>query len=567
MGAAEKVLVPFEELRNAEILYPPELQEFHNYISSDIDEWLQLHFGDTSFGTTGCVTIGYKNPRRGQNVLPLARRSIIDLRAFIAQMHFSDQIDYYITANTTYSKHRREDSLFGLWNIVFDVDGHTIEDPEERESVLQEFDERLEEELLKTGVIVRMNSRVKTGRGRQLWWALKPCYGGKKKRRSTKYLVNSRKTYEKVRAIMADHIRDLIERHGRLRELEFDSKTSTNIVGFYRLPLTVNTSAQCVATYEIFHTERYDLRELKDLEPLKLDPYFEDPDYKPEVLQEPHTEPVKPHIPLQPSDIELIKGFEGTGFKRIKQLVELRNDRMKKGKPLTRNYFCFAIYNSMRMHCDHEEAMEMVHKFNEGYGKHAMTDAELAGTVCTAAEIGGYKYSNEKLIELLDITPEEQKKIRLFPYVGSYVPGRGAKPNASRDLKRATLKAQRDYDIITLFKEGVSQAEIARRMKISKNTVGKVVREYKNQTEEVTEPVVEDAQITETQEAGAKRERPKNGAIYGNIPPNIPRRISRPSGMDLTQDLGPSSCTNDGDVTIEVLPPTGTDPPDTQDSS
>ena len=129
---------------------------------------------------------------------------------------------------------------------------------------------------------------------------------------------------------------------------------------------------------------------------------------------------------------------------------------------------------------DHEEAMVRLRAYNSGF-KEPMTEAELQHTICTAARKGGYKYTNARLIEFLDITPEEQDAIGLHPFSGAYKPWSHTKPNATRDAVRKALRDDRDAKVIAMHKEGISQAETARKLGISRNTVAKILRDWTSQ--------------------------------------------------------------------------------------
>ena len=89
------------------------------------------------------------------------------------------------------------------------------------------------------------------------------------------------------------------------------------------------------------------------------------------------------------------------------------------------------------------------------------------------------------IIELLSVTPEEQAAIGLHPFRGKYRPWTTSKPNASRDAARRAVKQDRDSKIYSMLEQGVSQAEIARHLKIGKNTVGRVVKRLREQTPDV----------------------------------------------------------------------------------
>jgi len=108
-------------------------------------------------------------------------------------------------------------------------------------------------------------------------------------------------------------------------------------------------------------------------------------------------------IQMEQGDIIVLHNYYTTGTNRVMQLIKLWKPRNNEVGAETRNNLCFAVYNSLRMSFDHEEAMERLRLYNSGFKK-LMTDLELDHTVCSAARKGGYKYTSKKLIELLEIT-------------------------------------------------------------------------------------------------------------------------------------------------------------------
>ena len=201
------------------------------------------------------------------------------------------------------------------------------------------------------------------------------------------------------------------------------------------------------------------------------------------------------------TDREVLKNYQTTGVRRVMQLIKLRNLRNNKVGSEMRDCFNFSIYNALRMAFNHNEAMSRLRKFNEGFKK-PMRERELKNCVSTAKEKEGYRYTNSKLIELLEITPEEQEAIGILPSPNKQAPT----PNASRDAARKALKEDRDNKILELAEKGVSQAETARILGIGKNTVGRVLKRMRVEIEEEIE-VVE-------VENDDKENRHQNGSIY-----------------------------------------------------
>lgn len=454
------------------IVAMPKFQSNHNFINQAIGQWLDIHYGDNSFN--GRVFIGHR--KNGGGVYTMSARSLNELRPYVLMIHASQRLDYYITANTVSGINRNIDGLFGLQNIVVDIDCH--EDGADTVELVQTLIWRCQRDLWSTEDLPRPNSVVRTGRGVQLWWAIKPCH------------ASCRYYYDQIKTGIMDRIEVMISEYSELDGLQVDRAASSNPVGYYRLPLTYNTAAGRYGTLQVLHSERYDTHELAGyISPLPADEM-------PQGLPSESSEPV----PMEQGDLIVLHNLYTTGANRVAQLVKLRALRNKNIGEETRNNLCFAMYNALRMGNDHEDAMERLWAFNAGFRK-PMTEQELEATICTAKRKGGYRYTNAKLIELLDITQKEQDTIGLHPFNGTYKPWSHAKPNATRDAVRKTRREGRDAKIIAMHQDGISQAETARQMGISRNTVAKVVKKW------CAEMETEDLTTTDT-------ELLKNGSTY-----------------------------------------------------
>ena len=434
----------------------PIYQNNHKFIDRSVSEWLDIHFGDHSFN--GRVFIGHR--KNGGGVYTMSARSLSELSQYVMMIHASQHLDYYITANTVSGTNRTMDGLFGLQNIVIDVDCHTT--GRNTSALVQAFLWRAERDLWSGGDLPRPNSIVKTGRGVQLWWAIKPCHA------SCVFYYNQIKTG------LIHRFEDLLSEYSEeLDGLAVDRAASSNAVGYFRLPCTFNTASKTYGTLQVLHKGRYDTHELAGyIQPL--------PRPKTPVRA---SESQIEAIPMQGGDLIVLHNAHSTGANRVVQLIKLRNLRDNEIGAETRNNLCFAVYNALRMSFDHEEAMSRLKAYNSGF-KQPMTDSELADTVCSAVRKNGYKYTNAKLIELLEITPEEQDAIGLHPFTGVYKPWNHAKPNATRDAVRKARKDGRDGQIIAMHRQGISQAETARQLKISRNTVAKVLKDWREEVQE-----------------------------------------------------------------------------------
>ena len=487
----------------------PKLQTNHKYINHAIDRWLDIHFGDTSFN--GRVVIGRR--KNGGGIYTMTVRSLGELRPYVRMIHASPRLDYYITANTVSGVNRRESELFGLQNIVIDIDCHATENRHAVAGLVQAFLWRSKRDLWETGVVPTPNSIVRTGRGVQLWWAIQPCYGGRG-------YSKSRYHYNKIKNNIMDHIEAMLAEYpDEMEGLEVDRGASSNPVGYFRLPCTYNTVAKCYGTLEILHDKRYDQRDLTLLEAPESD------------VPSQGQSGAQHHIPLKKSDIAVIHNYHSTGLRRVMQLVKLRNLRDNEAGNETRDHFNFAVYNSLRMTFEHGEAMERLRAFNDGFNQ-PMSEKELENCISSARKKRGYKYSNAKLIELLSITSEEQDAIGLHPFRGSYRPWAHSKPNESRDAARRAIREDRDHKIITMHEEGVSQAEISRRLGIGKNTVGRVLKKQYTEIEKTdvsTEVVV------------AQEERHHFGSMYV-----LNTMVSPKGGHAVSSNLAPGAVSMSG---------------------
>lgn len=429
--------------------FAPLKQRNHKYINKALDRWLDIHFGDTTFN--GRVVIGHR--KHGGGIYPMSVRSLTELRPYVKMIHVSSRLDYYITANTISGTNRRNEELFGLQNIVIDIDCHDDKQPQYISKLVEMFIWRSKRDLWNEGVIPSPNSIVRTGRGVQLWWAIKPCYGGKGYDKSLYH-------HNKIKNTFMDHIELLLEEYSEeLNGLSLDRGASSNLVGYFRLPCTYNTKAKQYGSLEILHTNRYDQRELTRIEPPKVDKLPESNDQ------------TSRYVPMLDSDRFILRNFQSVGVRRVIQLIKLRNLRNNDVGSETRNYFNFSVYNALRMSYDHRTAMVMLRSYNAGF-KQPMTPRELQNCISSAIQKDGYSYSNTKLIELLEITSEEQEIIGLFPYAKK----RRSKSNASRDAARMALREDRDGKILELTEKGISQAETARLLGIGKNTVGRTLK-------------------------------------------------------------------------------------------
>lgn len=93
--------------------------------------------------------IGHR--KHGGGVYTMTARSLSELHQYVMLIHASQRLDYYITANTVSGTSRTADGLFGLQNIVINIDCH--EDHIDIAGLVQTFLWRAERDMWSLGGI------------------------------------------------------------------------------------------------------------------------------------------------------------------------------------------------------------------------------------------------------------------------------------------------------------------------------------------------------------------------------------------------------------------------------
>ncbi len=437
--------------------YTPVRRQYrHATIDPDFFPWYDLHFGNRAFD--GWLQIGWRG-ERSSGVQMLYAGSVPRVQEFLEQMHVSGNLDYYIMCNQVKTgAGRKSESLFSLQNIVLDIDCHAEEvDEYERAEMLEDIVWRLEHDM--SPPLPCPSSTVWTGRGLQLWWALVPVH------------AKCRPYYDEVKNYFILRVRQMLEENGYGDLCEVDVTASKNPVGFYRLPYSVNTATGAPVRVEISGSAPVYV--LQDLVALAKEGKAS------LAADEPPAPAVRAAGPdgrdafagrYSESDIYLLRNYHTFGFFRMKQLIQLRLIRDDAIGDETRNNLCFMAYNAMLPALGHDAAWAKLLLFNQGF-KQPMTEKELEGVICSARDKGGYRYSNEKMIEFLEITPAEQERIGLYATEQEFQPRVRVSGNPSRNQSRKLIKEDRNRKIRDLADAGKTIPEIARALSISYQTV------------------------------------------------------------------------------------------------
>lgn len=452
--------------RNLMQIHKTQSKWYYRPMQDDISLWLSIHYPENST-FNGRILIACKNERIMKTV---TCREFKEVSHFVKNMHISRNRNYYIAANSVKGTKRIKDDLFALHNFVLDFDCHGEGLP--HQLISEDFVALSYKDLFNTGIVPEPNSIVYTGRGVQFWWALEPAS------KALAFL------YNRIRSWLAEQFSDLIDEYpSNLSNLEMDNAANTNIVGYYRIPNTYNTVVEKKGSHIVAHTNRFKLQDL-------IEHYVPDDfsiiesrkklaERQKAKLQAKLPQVNKPVINLSGDDVKVFKGGTNALARRILQMVELRNYRNAPIGKEKRDMFCFIVYCALLSICENEsDAWERLLAFNRGF-KEPLEITELESTMSSAKKYR-YRLTNEKIIEKLHITPEEQAILGMQ--------SRSMKrSNYTRDLLRHKEKQSRDARILSLHNDGMSQSKIAEELQISRNTVSKVLKASKNQGDNPTE--------------------------------------------------------------------------------
>lgn len=463
------------------VLYGIMAQKRHRLLPSPAQEWFRLHFQSSGFN--GRFQIGIRRPDSGL-ILPLTTQPMELLPDFVSSAHFSQRMDYYITANSFSGVKRQKEDLFSLHNIVIDIDAHTedhstinTEIPEDQISgsngtskehmffdnePLFSFLSRLKETISEEEDLPSPTSVVWTGRGLQLWWAIVPM--------SKKCLS----WYEEIRDALLLRIQELIDDYpDEMGELKVDSSSSRNVVGYFRLPGTINSRAQALVKSEIWSGQQYDTHQM-----IKWAKRYGSEREVETTETQVHTN----NDAFDYSDVEvrILKNVFTLAFFRVRQIIRLRSIRNGSIGDETRNNMCLIVFNAFLLAHGEKKAWEKILDFNAGFKK-PMTEKELHNSLDTSVRVGGYRYKNETIIKFLDITEFEQEQIELYPGGSTFS---RLSDHPSRTASRRLAKQHRNQRAQTLSLSGKNNKEIAEELGISPNTVTTILGARRPRREE-----------------------------------------------------------------------------------
>ena len=357
--------------------------------------------------------------------------------------------DYYITANAFKTpKSRRANNVHSLTNIVMDIDVHTRGGIRGcRDIIIQRLDALLYFMFVKNKIQPCPNTIVHTGRGIQLWWAIKPLSAKK-----LKYVYKG----------VQEHLYETLEKKIYASDPEFkefvkiDYAASKKVAGLFRMPGTYNTKSKKYGNYFILHEDKLDAVELYfTLHPATGKPYVK---YKKKKKKK--------------GNAAFRKNNYGNHIENmIRSLIELRRSAGEQEDGYRDLYCVITLSAYLSNGASEEEAWKHVVELNNSF-RSPLSMKELRGYMSTAL-YKKYKYRNETIIKYLQIDESEQKALGFYAASVYYEERQKAK---QRGEERKKAKEIRETKIIELFTKGHLQDKIAELVGCAQSTVSKVLK-------------------------------------------------------------------------------------------
>lgn len=353
-------------------------------------------------------------------------------------------VSTYITRNGFAGHRRRESCCRQINALMFDLDCHEGDFEESVPRVMDVIDSAIAKDLIPSP-----NLYVDTGRGLQLYWVLSRSISlktseGDSNDRALDY-------YRDVEAGLAATFASLLEGLGCVT---FDTSVfDLSRVG--RVPGTYNPLAKRVCHLLSSHEDYYTLDVLKRYA-------------SPTGNVDRHPKPSRRKVKVQPflrrrlkgiQDLQRHRGFDCRG---------------------SRENMCFLMYNTATQIHGPERALEMTMAFNSRFLYPLPPDdiRQIAKTVDSVTiqygphrgERGYYPLQAATVMDKLFMTSEEVRAIGFF----------GTKRQEDRAIAKrenAAKRSRRNERVVHLFKMGMTQEHIARKLGCSRRTVASALRE------------------------------------------------------------------------------------------
>lgn len=374
----------------------------------------------------------------------------------------------FATPNTFIAPKRQIESIGLLKALYADIDDHTHEF--RFASVLYFF----EEDFFGSRV-PWPNAVVETGRGMHLYWLIEPLPPDKLP------------LWQLTQDLLLDALSDITDYFPQ--EKVTVDKRVRDATRLLRLPGTLNTKTNTVVKLYQYDIERYSIEEI-------LAEYFSDIDYT-KILRTNQVRKEKSSKNNNKSKLNISKLFNAytlhySRLLDIAKLQELRDGYCRvDGELVTtgqRELMCFLYryYSCLFLH-DEEEALRQTLEFNKRFVEPLSENEVISATKSAEKafkewqETGKrkYNYRNSTLIELLEITEEEQKHLKTIISTNEKYRRNNRRRWKERRGEDGMTKSEREKvetatKVLELKNKGMTQVQIARQLGINQSTVSRI---------------------------------------------------------------------------------------------
>ena len=293
--------------------------------------FLSTAFQDYGFNSIICIGAKRQGTKRLHEFRQIPQNQLFCNNHFT----FHKSHDYYITANSFKTIKRSKNNLFGLHNIVIDLDDHSSSPLTVKESCNELIWRLKRDKEIPAPTYIHY-----TGRGVQLWYCIKE--------------ISSKLYFLWLDAVnrLIDMFKNLLEDNPCIT-LNVDEGASRNCAGYFRMPGSYNTKTGRITTLIRGDGNIYEIHELLETLP----------------------EQEKTNIfPLSPKT-NIVKNscysknkakdsYRSLNFKRIWFIPKLIQSRRAKVGSEMRNNMLFLFYNAAVQIMDRDVAKERTQRIN-----------------------------------------------------------------------------------------------------------------------------------------------------------------------------------------------------------
>lgn len=364
---------------------------------------------------------------------------------------YKNKRDIYYTPNTFNSPIKRQrDYLWQLHRFYIDIDhkkGTRAIDQFEVAGAI--------EELVQANKIPQPTEYINSGRGIHIYWDIANCH------------IMLLDLWEKIENYLFNQLKSIEK---RIENIEID-KRATDPTRLLRLPGTINSknNSKC---YSMLKREEniYNIFDLK----------------KAYIKQNRAYKKNKSNIAYLPT--KNLYTLNTSRIEDFKTIVSLRNGDVEgyRNSLIMFYSYHYRLINEITV----EELIKVTKEFNKSFKK-PYSVKELT-SVCRSInrvvkhfqedESKGYKFTNKYIIEALDITEQEQKKLMTIISTGEKYRRKNEKRNEARRneeglTSRQQSKKERINSILELKQQGYNQSKIAEKLGITRQAVSKLLKE------------------------------------------------------------------------------------------